>query len=153
LATCAVGFSELCRLTGTSVTESTLIWAASEAFSEVLSAAEDEGASISERGLAALIEAVETTDNFVEPEDNLAIDRWGIRFPDGYIGVLGKHTLREIFRTYADLPDPVPVLNRWKSEGLLQHDTGSSQGRRKIYSYKDHKVVSKRMYLIRVDGS
>lgn len=151
LATCAVGFAELCRLAGVPVNESTLIWAASEAFSEVLSAAEDEGASISERGIAAILEAVETTDNFVNPEDDFAIDRWGVRFPDGYIGVLGKHTLRTIFKTYADLADPVPVLNRWKAEGILQHDSSSNQGRREIYSYKEHKIVSKRMYLIRVD--
>ena len=151
LATCAVGFGTLARLTGASITARQLADAAKSVFRKILAASADEGADIGERALWAVKEAIQRSGNFYAPEDEMFIQRWGVTFDDGYVGIIGAATLAEILLRYAKLTDPVPVLERWADDGILQHDQKKHTGRRSVYVPGSGMRIS-RLYLVKVAG-
>jgi len=148
LAVCMMGFGILARLAGVKISPRQLVDAGRKVFSKILASSEDEGSDIGERGLRAIREAVLRTGSFYRHDDEMfGYQRFGVYFPDGYVGIIGQKTLAEILKTYAGLDDPVPVLERWAASGVLQHDQGRHTGRRKIF-WPGQGVVKRPLYLI-----
>lgn len=151
VATCAMGFAVLCRLSGYSpIPERRILKAAVNVFSETLELAGELGSDIGERALIGLKEAIRTqSEKFPAPNDSLFHERWGVMFDDGCVGIMGEKTLAQILERYAGLPDTVPVVKRWAEGGVLVTEGGRKQSKRTIW-VPGSGLKLQRMYILRV---
>ena len=150
IATCAMGFAVLCRLAGLEPPMAAIMEAVEKVFDETLEAAAERGADIGERGLIAILSALQQhPDRFVTSDQALG-ERWGVVYPDGIVGIVSEAALKQIFEKFGAASDPLPTLRRLRDAGsLLCGESGRLKGVREIF-IPGKGMTRRRMYLVRV---
>ena len=149
IATCAMGFAVLCRLAGLEPPMTAITDAIETVFDETLEAAAERGADIGERGLIAILSALQQhPDRFVTPDEALG-ERWGVVYPDGVVGIVSEAALKQIFEKFGAASDPLPTLRRLRDSGALLCESDRLKGVREIF-LPGKGMTRRRMYLVKV---